>query len=94
MIIHYHALSPLCINQNTNREVRLLHRMYQGAQMLNLNHSCFSAKILLLSDYLNSDTSLGNMLNIAPDTFIIDTGLCNDVFNTNFKQYGGLTTRG
>ena len=31
MIIHYHALSPLGINQNIDKEVRLLHRMYQGA---------------------------------------------------------------
>ena len=85
MIIHYHALSPLGINQNINREVRLLHRMYQGTQMLDLNHGCFSAKILLLRDYLNSDTTLGKMLNIALDTFIVDTGLGGEVFNMDFK---------
>ena len=75
MIICYHALSPLDINQNINKEVRLLHRMYQGDQMLDLNHICFSAKILLLRDYFNSDTTLWKMLNVALDTFIVDTGL-------------------
>ena len=94
VIIHYHALSPLGINQNINKEVRLLHRLYQGAQMLDLNHSCVSAKILLLRDYFNSDTTLRKMLNIALDTFIVGTGLDDDMFNTDFKQYGGLATRG
>ena len=77
MIIHYHALSPLGINQNINKEVRLLHRMYQGAKMLDLNHSCCSA---------NSDTSLKKMLNVALDTFIVDTGLNEEVFNMDLRQ--------
>ena len=94
MIIHYHALSPLGINQNINKEVRLLHRMYQGAQMLDLNHSCFSAKIMLLRDYFNSKTTVGKMLNVALDTFIVDTGLDEDVFKMDFKQYAGLSTKG
>ena len=68
--------------------------MYQGAQMLDLNHSYFSAKILLLRDYFNSDTTLGKMLNVALDTFIFDTGLDEEVFNMDFKQYGGLATKG
>ena len=75
--IHYHALSPLGINQNINKKVRLLHRMYQGAKMLDLNHSCCSA---------NSDTSLKKMLNVALDTFIVDTGLNEEVFNMDLRQ--------
>ena len=62
--------------------------------MLDLNHSCFSAKILLPRDYFNSDTTLGKMLNIALDAFIVDTGLGDDVFNMDFGQHGGLATRG
>ena len=94
IIIHYHALSPLGINQNTNKEVRLMHRVYQGAQILDLNHSCFSAKILLLRDDFNSTTTLGKMLNIALGTSIVDTGLGDDVFNMDFRHHGDLATRG
>ena len=50
--------------------------------------------ILLPRDYFNSDATLGNMLNIALDTFIVDTGLGDGVFSADFKQYGGLATRG
>ena len=57
--------------------MRLLHRMYQGAKMLDLNHSCCSA---------NSDTSLKKMLNVALDTFIVDTGLNEEVFNMDLRQ--------
>ena len=79
MIIHYHSFSPLGINQKINKEVRLLHRIYQGAHMLDLSHSCLSAKILLLRDFYDSDTTLGKVLNIALDTFIVDTGLGDGV---------------
>ena len=68
--------------------------MYQGAQMLDLNHSCFSTKIMLLRDYFNSKTTVGKMLNVALDTFIVDTGLDEDVFKMDFKQYAGLSTKG
>ena len=34
------------------------------------------------------------MLNIALDTFIVDTGLDEKMFNMDFKQYGGLATKG
>ena len=62
--------------------------------MLDLNHSCFSAKILLLRGFCNSSTTLGRLLNIALDTFIIDTGLGGNVFNINFKKFGGLAIHG
>ena len=68
--------------------------MYQGAQMLDLNHSCFSTKIMLLRDYFNPETTLGKMLNIALDAFIVGTGLDEEVFNMDFKQHGGLATKG
>ena len=42
--------------------------------MLDLNHSCFSAKVMLLRDYFDSETTFGKMLNVALDTFTIDTG--------------------
>ena len=62
--------------------------------MLDLNHNCFSAKTMLLRDYFNSETTLGKMLNVALDIFIVDTGLDKEVFNMDFKQHGGLVTKG
>ena len=34
------------------------------------------------------------MLNIALDIFIVDTGQGDNMFNMDFKQHGGLATRG
>ena len=94
MLVHYHSLSPLDINQAIKKKVRLLHRMYQGAQMLDLDHSCFSVKVLLLQDFLNSDSTLVKMLNVALDTFIVDTGLGDNIFTKSYSSFGSLATKG
>ena len=62
--------------------------------MLDFDHSCFSEKVLLLRDFLNSDSMLGKMLNVALDTFIVDTGLQDNTFTKRYSSFGSLATKG
>ena len=49
---------------------------------------------LSISSLLSFLRSSVRLRNVALDTFIVDTGLDEEVFSIDFKQYGALATKG
>ena len=58
--------------------------------MFDLNNSCMEFKVHLVRNYWNKDNCLGNMMRLAYETFLVDTGLGGDVFCRNYQRLNQL----
>ena len=88
--IKHSVLSPLGFNQKIYKELRTAHARYQGMVMFDLNNSCMEFKVHLMQNYWNKDNCLGNMMRLAYETFLVDTGLGGDVFCRNYQRLNQL----
>ena len=84
--IQHSALSPLGFNQKIYKELRTAHTRYQGMGMFDLNNTCMEFKVHLMREYRNKDNCLGNMMKLAYETFLVDTGLGGNVFCRDYKK--------
>ena len=85
-MIQHKGLSPLGLNQKIYTELRTAHAKYQGMSMFDLNNSCMEFKVHLMREYWNKDNCLGNMIKLAYESFLIDTGLGGDVFSRDYNK--------
>ena len=53
--------------------------------MFDLNDSCMEFKIHLMREYWNRNDSLGAMMKVAYETFLVDVGLGGDVFTRDYE---------
>ena len=53
--------------------------------MFDLNESCMEFKIHLMREYWNRNDSLGAMMKVAYETFLVDVGLGGDVFTRDYE---------
>ena len=61
--------------------------------MFDLNNSCMEFKIYLMHEHWNKDNCLGNMMRLAYETFLIDTGLGGNVFGRDYKKLHNLAEK-
>ena len=50
-------------------------------------------KVNLMRKYWNKDNCLGNMMKLAYETFLVDTGLEGDVFSRDYKKLHRLAEK-
>ena len=54
--------------------------------MFNLNNICMKFTVHLMQEYWNKDNCLSNMMKLAYETFLVDTGLGGNVFCRDYKK--------
>ena len=82
--IQHDALSALGFNKNIHKQLRTAHARYQGMGMFDLNDSCMEFKIHLMREYWNRHDSLGTMMKVAYETFLVIVGLGGNVFSRDY----------
>ena len=61
--------------------------------MFNLSNSCMEFKIHLMHEYWNKNNCLGNMMRLAYDMFLVNTGLGGNMFSRDYKKLHKLAEK-
>jgi hypothetical protein len=72
----------------------MLPDIYQGLALPNPNIWVLSAKLILIREHWELDTTLGNMLTHAYQAFQLEVGLGGNIFGKCFKSLGYLASHG
>jgi len=86
--IYYKLLPSMGVNRCITKPYRMLPEKYQGLALPNPNIWVLSAKLILIREHWEQDTTLGNMLTHAYQAFQMEVGLGGNIFGKCFKSLG------
>ena len=92
--IYYKLLPSIGVNRCITKSYRMLPEKYQGLALPNPNIWVLSAKLILIREHWELDTTLGKMLTHAYQAFQMEVGLGGNIFGKSFKSLGHLATHG
>jgi hypothetical protein len=92
--IYYKLLPSMGVNRCITKSYRMLPEKYQGLALPNPNIWVLSAKLILIREHWEQDTTLGNMLTHAYQAFQMEVGLGGNIFGKCFKSLGHLASHG
>jgi hypothetical protein len=92
--IYYKLLPSLGVNRCITKSYRMLPEKYQGLALPNPNIWVLAAKLILIREHWELDTTLGNMLTHAYQAFQMEVGLGGNIFGKCFKSLGHLASHG
>ena len=90
--VYFNLLPFLGVNRNITKEYRMLPQQYQGLGLPNPNIEVLSAKLQLIREYWDSDTTMGKMLTQSYQVFQIELGLGGNIFDKPYNALGHLAT--
>ena len=92
--IYYKLLPSMGVNRCITKPYRMLPEKYQGLALPNPNIWVLAAKLILIREHWELDTTMGNMLTHAYQTFQMEVGLGGNIFGKCFKSLGHLASQG
>jgi len=92
--VYYTLLPMIGVNRNITKEYRTLPLQYQGLALPNPNVEVLTAKLHLIQEFWDTDTTIGKMLTQSYQAFQIDVGLGGNIFGRSFGRLGHLATDG